>query len=193
MLHRLLLTLCLVPACLQAAPQDYAIVTKLSRISFQFAHQDFMQLFGTVRFAPGRFVFDAEDWSRSRIEAMLPLASLDMGDAEWNQQIRGDRAWSRLFLGPEIQFRSQRLERSDAHQGVLNGELTLGGVTRPIALQLRVNRVARNAITGQPSVDLSASTRIRRSDFGLDAYRSLVGDEVDAQVQMEGAQEVPAP
>lgn len=193
MLHRLLLTLCLVPACLQAAPQDYSIVTKLSRISFQFAHQDFMQLIGTVRFAPGRFVFDAEDWSRSRIEATLPLASLDMGDAEWNQQIRGDRAWSRLFQGPEIQFRSQRLERSDAQQGVLHGELTLGGVTRPVALQLRVNRVARNAITGQPSVGLSASTRIRRSDFGLDAYRSLVGDEVDVQVQMEGAQEVPAP
>ncbi|WP_374658137.1 YceI family protein [Inhella sp.] len=192
MRHCLLFALCLVHASLWAAPQEYAIVTKLSRISFQFAHQDFMQLLGTIRFAPGNFVFDAEDWSRSRIEAVLPLTSLDMGDAEWNQQIRGDRAWSRLFQGPEVEFRSLRLERGEGQQGVLHGELTLGGVKRPVALQLRVNRMARNAITGQPSVGLSASTRIRRSDFGLDAYLSLVGDEVDVQVQLEGAMAAPA-
>ncbi|MBB5205082.1 polyisoprenoid-binding protein YceI [Inhella inkyongensis] len=189
-LRRWMLGLLLGLSCqaLAAEPQRYAIVGKLSRVGFSFAHQDFMQLMGSLRLQPGYFLFDAEDWSRSSIEVTLPLISLDMGDALWNQQIRGDKAWAKLFKGPEIQFRSTALHKTGAQQGVLKGELTLGGVTRPVELQLRLNRIAPNAITGQPSIGLSASARIKRSEFGIDAYLSLVGDEMEVQVQLEGAQ-----
>jgi len=112
---------------------------------------------------------------------------LDMGDVPWNGQIRADDAWTALFSQPAIQFRSTRVERRDDRNGVLYGELTLAGVTRPVALQMKVNKVGMNRVSDKPSVGIIASSTIKRSDFGLDAYMDLVGDEIAVQIWLEAA------
>jgi len=170
-----------------AAPVTYTIVTKLSRVTFHLEHQGFIQLFGTLRIAPGSFSFDADDWSKSEVAVTLPVKSLDMGDAVWNGQIRGDVEWARLFKTDAIAFRSTRLARADANHGTLQGELTLAGVTRPVTLQLQFNRMGRNEVSEHPSVGFTASTTLKRSQFGLDAYSDLVGDDIAVQIQMEAA------
>lgn len=174
-----------------AAPTSYNIVSKLSRVSFTLLHQGFIDLVGTVRLTPGRFVFDPDDWARSSIQVSMPVASIDLGDASWNNQVRGDDAWAKLFMGSrQISFRSTRLEKIDAMQGKLYGDLTLAGVTRPVMLDLRFNKLGLNQVSEKPSVGFSARTVIKRSDFGLDAYLDLVGDEMSIQVQVEGTEGV---
>ncbi|MDT9001848.1 YceI family protein [Paucibacter sp. APW11] len=170
-----------------AAPQTYTIVSKLSRVSFNLEHQGFIQLFGTLRLAPGNFVFDAEDWSQSSVAVKMPIPSLDMGDAVWNQQIRGDSAWKALFSRAEIGFRSTKLEQTGPQQGLLHGELSLAGVTKPVTLQLRFNKLGLNQVSEKPSVGFAATTTIKRSDFGLDAYADLVGDALAVNIQLEAA------
>ncbi|RZI98838.1 MAG: hypothetical protein EOP39_26345, partial [Rubrivivax sp.] len=151
--------------------------------------QGFISLMGTVRMAPGSFIFDAEDWSKSEVKVSMPIASIDLGDATWNNQVRGDSAWARLFKGAgSIDFRSTSMEREQGPQGRLHGELTLAGVTRPIVLQLRFNKLAPNQISKRMSVGFTASTTLKRSDFGLDAYLDLVSDEMAIQIQIEGVQ-----
>ena len=187
--HSLLaVVLALASATVIAAPQRYNIGSKLSRVSFSLDHQGFISLFGTVRVAPGSFIFDANDWDKSAINVSMPIASIDLGDATWNNQVRGDAAWAKLFGSTSISFRSTRLEQLDGVNGRLHGNLTLAGVTRPVVLQLRFNKEAPNRITRQATVGFSASTTIKRSDFGLDAYLDLVGDEMTIQVQIEAAQ-----
>ena len=172
-----------------AAPTSYNIVSKISRVSFSLLHQGFIDLVGTVRLTPGRFVFDPEDWARSSIQVSMPVASIDLGDAKWNNQVRGDDSWGKLFMGPgNISFRSTRLEKGEGMQGRLYGDLTLAGVTRPVVLQLRFNKLGLNEVSEKPSVGFSARTVIKRSDFGLDAYLDLVGDEMSINVQVEGTQ-----
>jgi len=172
-----------------AAPTSYNIVSKISRVSFSLLHQGFIDLVGTVRLTPGRFVFDPEDWSRSSIQVSMPVASIDLGDAQWNNQVRGDDSWAKLFMGAgSISFRSTRLEKGEGMQGRLYGDLTLAGVTRPVVLQLRFNKMGLNEVSEKPSVGFSARTTIKRSDFGLDAYLDLVGDEMAINVQVEGTQ-----
>lgn len=174
-----------------AAPTAYNIVSKISRVSFTLLHQGFIDLVGTVRLTPGRFVFDPDDWARSSIQVSLPVASIDLGDAKWNNQVRGDDSWARLFIGPgSITFRSTRLEKVDGMQGRLYGDLTLAGVTKPVVLQLRFNKLGLNQVSEKPSVGFSARTTIKRSDYGLDAYLDLVSDEMAIQVQIEGTEGV---
>lgn len=170
-----------------SAPATYTIVSKLSRVTFSLEHQGFIQLFGTLRLAPGNFTFDSDDWSKSAIVVSLPVKSLDMGDAVWNNQIREDSEWAKLFGTASIDFRSTRLERTEGNRGVLYGELTLAGVTRPVALQLRFNKMGKNEVSELPSVGFSATGALKRSQFGLDAYSDLVGDEIALTVQVEAA------
>jgi polyisoprenoid-binding protein YceI len=177
----------LVAACglVQAKPIEYTILTKISRVSFNLAHQGFIQLFGTLRVAPGTVTFDSEDWSRSHVDVSLPVSSLDMGDSVWNGQIRGDDEWAPLFKTSAITFHSTRLKRVDATHGTMIGDLTLGGITRPVTLKLRVNKIGKNDVLGTPSVGFTATTTIKRSAFGIKAYEDLVGDAISVQIQIE--------
>ena len=169
----------------QAKPVDYTILTKISRVAFNLEHQGFIQLFGTLRVTQGTLTFDSDDWSKSHVDVSMPVSSLDMGDGPWNGQIRGDDEWAPLFTTTTITFHSTRLKRIDATHGTLTGDLTLAGVTRPVTLKLRVNKIGKNDVLDTPSVGFTATTTIKRSAFGITAYEDLVGDAISVQIQIE--------
>lgn len=170
-----------------SAPVKYTIVTKISRVTFSFDHQGFVQSVGTLQLEPGSFTFDAQDWSKSMVSVSMATKAIDVGDTLWNQQIRGDDAWAKLFKQPSISFRSTRIEKTDDTHGMLYGDLTLAGVTRPVALQLHINRIGINAVSEKPSVGFTATTTLKRSQFSLDAYSDLVNDDIAIQAQVEAA------
>ena len=177
----------LVAACglAQAKPVDYTILTKISRVAFNLEHQGFIQLFGTLRVTQGTLTFDSDDWSKSHVDVSMPVSSLDMGDGPWNGQIRGDDEWAPLFKTTTITFHSTRIKRIDATHGTLTGDLTLAGVTKPVTLKLRVNKIGKNDVLDTPSVGFTATTTIKRSAFGVKAYEDLVGDAISVQIQIE--------
>jgi len=168
-----------------ATPETYTIGSKVSRVTFSLEHQGFIQNFGTLKIAPGSFVFDSDDWSKSSVVVMMPIKSLDMGDALWNEEIRGDDAWDKLFKSKAITFHSKQIQRIDAMHGTLTGDLTLAGVTKSVTLQLKLNKLGANAVSKLPSVGFTATGTIQRSQFGLDAYEDLVGDNMPIQIQLE--------
>jgi polyisoprenoid-binding protein YceI len=189
-LHRAVLAafLTLSLGAASAAPVTYTITSKISKVNFSLAHQGFIPVSGTLKVAPGSFVFDNEDWTKSSVMVSLPVKMLDMGDGLWNQQIRGDKNWKKLFGTRAISFQSTRLERKDETHGLLYGNLTLAGMTQPVVLEMKVNKIGRNEVSEFEAIGISAMTTIKRSDFGLDAYMDLVGDELAVEIQIEAAQ-----
>jgi len=181
-------TLLFMAGVASANPVTYTVVSKISRVSFTIEHQGFIQLFGTLKIAPGTFTFDEMDWSKSQVAVSMPTTTLDMGDAHWNEQIRGDKEWAGLFKSPTITFRSTRLAKMDNAHGTLYGDLTLGGVTRTVELSLQLNKIGVNAVSERPSVGFSATTTIKRSAFGINAYDDLVGDDIKVQIQLEACE-----
>lgn len=169
----------------QATPATYTIGSKLSRVTFSIEHQGFIQNFGTLKIAPGDLVFDSEDWSKSSVSVTMPVKTLDMGDALWNEEIRGDDNWDKLFKSKNISFHSRLIQRIDSSHGTLTGDLTLAGITKPVTLQLRLNKLGANAVSKLPAVGFTATGTIQRSQFGLDAYADLIGDSLSVQIQLE--------
>jgi len=170
-----------------STPMTYTISSKLSRVTFTIEHQGFIELVGTLKVTPGTIAFDNQDWSKSSVMVTMPTKMLDMGDGLWNKQIRDDESWMNLFKPEYISFKSTRIERSDETHGVLYGDLTLAGVTKPVTLQLQVNKIGVNQVSEQPSVGFTATTTVKRSQFGLDAYEDLVGDNLAVKIQLEAS------
>lgn len=92
---------------------------------------------------------------------------------------------------PWIQFRAEDIpERLLREGGEREGLLTLRGITRPVRLQIEA------AACPRPGIDCSvrASGEVRRSEFGMDARRVVLGDKVHLQfsVRLHPGSETPA-
>jgi polyisoprenoid-binding protein YceI len=90
---------------------------------------------------------------------------------------------------PQIEFASRALGETKGQMWLL-GDLTLHGVTRPVRLTLAVQQVAPGP-DGPARFAVSGRGRIRRSDFGLPAMHSLVGDQVELTFQAQFVQTPP--
>lgn len=93
---------------------------------------------------------------------------------------------------PEISFRSTLLERTGPNTARVTGELTLHGVTRPVALDVRFNGgYAGMELDPNARVGFSARGVFNRSDFGMaygippEGSNLGVGDAVEVIIETE--------
>jgi len=81
---------------------------------------------------------------------------------------------------------------------VVDGELTLHGVTRSVPLQLELNGFQASTPFGDTRVGFSARAEIDRRDFGmgfnmpLDGGGVVVGDKVNITLEVEAILQAPA-
>ena len=166
-------------------PVRYAIDPVHTRVLFEIDHAGFSKAIGTVSGSEGSLLFDADDWSSAKLEVTVPMQRLDMGDSGWTASVFAPR-----FLDvrryPQARFVSTRVERREGNRGTICGELTLHGTTRPLCMELVLNKIARYPLPPfRRTAGFSARTSIKRSDFGMKSWRSLVGDEVELRIEAE--------
>ncbi len=171
-------------AAASAAPVTYTFDTVHSRVTFFVNHLGFSNSVGEFKVGDGTFQFDSDDWSKSAVGVAIPVSSLELGDAKWNTHIS-----SPDFLDaaryPEITFKSGRVEKTDATHGKLYGELTIHGVTKPVVLDLRVNKVGEHPMRKTQAAGFTATAAVKRSEFGVAAYVPAVADEVEVRIEIE--------
>ncbi len=134
----------------------------------------------------GYFEFDDGDWSKSKVDVVIDVNSLDMGDAKWNASLR---SWQFLDTKdhPTAHFVSTGVQKIDGHRGVIHGKLTLNGITHPLDLKVTFNREALDPYTFHYTAGFSAKATFKRSEFGMNKYLpDIVGNDVSIDVQVEG-------
>ncbi|MFD0739327.1 YceI family protein [Lysobacter koreensis] len=168
-----------------ADPAGYALDPVHTRVLFAVSHAGFSQALGTVSGSTGTLWFDRDDWRSARLDVRVPLARLDLGDPKWNAAalasnlLDGDRH-------PEARFVSRTVEPVDADQALVCGELTLRAVTRPLCLDVTFNQLKRHPLPPfRRTVGFSASATLSRADYGIDAWKSVIGDEVELRIEAE--------
>lgn len=139
--------------------------------------------FSTVN---GTVVLDRENLARSRVEATIDVASLSSGHRK-----RDVHLWSDEFLDarryPEMRFESTSVQPSGPDKGVINGNLTLRGVTRPVKLAYQILGFGNDPWDGYRA-GLLAVTRINRLEFGVSKFPEPgpIGNEVEITLLVEG-------
>ena len=122
------------------------------------------------------FDFDAAHPDASKVTATIDANSFDQGDPKISTQFAAQ------FLDapnhPNITFVSTRLHRTDATHGVLDGDLTIGGVTKPVALNVTFDGFRPGGGMGPARMGFSANGLVKRADFGIGAKMpaAVMGD-----------------
>ena len=120
------------------------------------------------------------------IEATIQSASVDTGIDD-----RDDHLESATFFHskkhPEIRFASRRIERQgDAY--VAHGDLTMRGVTRPLALPFEITNIVKNDAAGVRQIGFAARGTLNRNDFGVGSdfkhthVKNFLGEEVTLEI-----------
>jgi polyisoprenoid-binding protein YceI len=150
----------------------------------------------------GRFTgFDAEIVTaenplESRFTATVDLTSIDTDNPDRDTHIRSADFFE-VEKYPTMTFQSTGIREAGDHF-VVDGDLTLHGVTRPVALDLEVNGFQAQTPFGDTRTGFSATTEIDRRDFGivfnmpLDGGGVVVGDRIQVFVEVEAILQKPA-
>ena len=128
-------------------------------------------------------VITAEDPLRSSVTATIDLRSVDTSNGQRDDHIRSADFFN-VETHPHMNYRSTGIREEDGEY-VLDGELTLKGVTRRVPLRLEISGFGPDAMGGTRA-GFSASGEINRSDFGI-SYNGPVpggGTIVSEKVQI---------
>lgn len=195
--QRLALVLSLLPwaATLRAGEAEtFAIDPVHTRIVFAIGHAGFSKAIGTISGSTGTLRFDRDDWRDASLDVTVPLARLDLGDAKWNAAALA----SNLLDGkrhPQARFVSNHVEQLDADRATVCGDLSLRGVTRPLCLDVTLNAFKRHPLPPfRRTAGFTATGTLSRRAFGIDAWPSVIGDNVDLRIEAEAvrSRSVPA-
>lgn len=176
-------------ACLPAVagePARYAFDPVHTRVMFAIDHAGFSKAIGTISGSQGSLHFDIEDWSSARLDVVVPMHRLDMGDSGWSASVFAPRFLD-VKRHPQARFvATDGLQRQLANRGRACGQLTLHGVTRPLCLDVVLNKAGRYPLPPfRRTIGFSAAATLKRSDYGMTSWQSLVGDDIELRIEAE--------
>ena len=130
-------------------------------------------------------IVTSEDPLGSSLVATIDLASVDTGNEKRDDHIRS-ATFLEVAKHPTVNYRSTSIRQAD-EGWLIDGELILHGVTRPVPLAVAVNRFGPGPNGGQRAA-FSATAQINRGDFGIDRWTgggAVVSDKVSIGLEIE--------
>jgi polyisoprenoid-binding protein YceI len=149
----------------------WAIDPVHSEVSFTVRHMMVSKVRGRFDTFEGTIVTAASPLD-STVTASVDLSSINTGQEQRDAHIRSadffetDKHTHMTFASTGI--------RVDGGDFLLDGDLTLKGITRPVTFKLDVNGFGPDAYGGT-RVGFSATTEINRSDFGVNFNGPIPG------------------
>ena len=171
------------------AVAKYDIDPAHSNVTFGWNHFGFSNPTARLKTIEGSVLLDRADLTRSSVAVTLPLDGLDTGVAKLDEHLR-----STDFLDaakyPTITFKSTKVEKAGDNGLTIAGELTVHGVTRPVTLNARINKIGLFEMGPYKvqAAGFDATTTIKRSEFGVDKYLPNVSDEIAVRITLDAKQ-----
>lgn len=169
----------------RAQPITFDIDPVHSGIVFFINHLGFSNVIGVAREFSGEFTFDKDAPEASKLQAKVKVSSISTNNAQRDGDIQG-ADWFNATEFPEITFVGTKFTKSGDKQGSITGDLTIAGVTKPVTLGVTFNGQGKNPWDGSLEAGFSATTKLKRSDFGMTANLPMIGDEVTLRIEAEG-------
>ncbi|MDO5032204.1 YceI family protein [Corynebacterium sp.] len=128
-----------------------------------------------------------ENPAESSAEATIKTSSIDTGDTKRDEHVRGDDFFSTEQF-PEMTFKATSFDVDAEGNGTVTGDLTIKGTTKPVTLKVETEGIAEDPF-GNTRLGFEASTKINRTDFGIDFNAPLktggmlVSEEIKIEIE----------
>ncbi|HEX6613746.1 MAG TPA: YceI family protein [Rhodanobacteraceae bacterium] len=167
-----------------AASVHYTLDPAHTQVLFSWDHLGYSHPSGQFDRVEGTLVYDADHPAQSSVRVSIPVGSLHTHVPALDKQLLGP-----MFLDarkyPLITFVSSKVKPEGTNRFRVEGRLTLRGVTRPVALDVTLNKAGKYPMIEAPALGFGASATFGRSAFGVGYGVPMVGDTLRVTITTE--------
>jgi polyisoprenoid-binding protein YceI len=166
----------------------YNIDPAHTRIGFVARHAMVTKVRGSFNEFEGSGTLDADNPANSKIELTIKTASIDTRHPDRDAHLRSNDFFD-MDNYPEIHFVSTSVEKVDADNYKVTGDLTIKGVTRPVTVDFELTGPVKDPY-GNLRIGLDGSAVVNRKDWGvnwnaaLEAGGVLVSEKVNLEFEV---------
>ncbi len=162
----------------------YRLDTAHGKITWSISHLGFSTYYGQFTEVSGDLVLDPAAPAKSSLSVKIGTGSGNGLNDRLNAHLKTPD-----FLDvekfPEATFVSTSVEPTSPTTARVNGTLTLRGVSKPVSFDATFNQAGVNPVDKIYSVGFDGWAVIKRSEFGVNAFLPLLGDEVSLRLEGE--------
>jgi polyisoprenoid-binding protein YceI len=145
-----------------------------TQVLFTVNHFGVSEYTGQFTQPTGSLTLDTANPANSKVEVTFPIAKVSTTVPALDAHLKtADFFDAEKF--PEGKFVSTKVAVK-GHDATITGNLTLKGVTKPVVLQAHL--VGSGAMRGKTNVGFSATTTVKRSEFGITFGVPMLSDDV---------------
>jgi polyisoprenoid-binding protein YceI len=165
---------------------DYVIDTKGAHASIKFRvqHLGYSWLYGRFNEFSGNFSYDEKQPENASVEVTIKTSSVDSNHAERDKHLRSDD-FLNVDKYPEAKFVSTGYSQGKDGNGVLKGNLTLNGVTKPLEIDVEFIGAGKDPWGGY-RVGFEGTTHFAMADFGIVKDLGPKSKDVEMILSVEG-------
>lgn len=173
-------------------PGTYGVDVAHSQVGFVVKHM----MVSKVRGRFGQFegsISIADEPTDSSVEVSVDLASIDTRDAKRDEHLRSADFFT-VEQHPTMTFRSTEVRHDSGSRWIVDGDLTILGVTRPLRLEAEFEGAAKDP-WGGTRIGFSAKGEVNREDYGmtfnaaLETGGVLVGKKATIEIEVEAVKQ----
>lgn len=171
---------------------SYQIDRAHSAVRFKVRHLGIANVRGTFNSFNANLSMEPGDLATLQTRARIDAASVDTDNVQRDEHLRSADFFD-VETHPHIRFESTSISDVNGDSFKLEGDLTIRGITKPVALDAELLGSAVGP-DGSQRIGIEATTTIDRRDFGLtwndltEAGGIIVGHDVEIILEVEAAQ-----
>lgn len=171
------------PFTLQAAQEKWTFDPEHSYVIWKINHLGFSTQTGKF-YANGELIINEQDPKNSKVNATIKMNNIVTGVPELDKHLKSTQFFDSDKY-PVATFVSNKVDVLSKTTANVEGTLTLHGVSKPLTLHVTLNKIAKNPINDKMTMGFTATTDMKRSDYGMNTLLPHLGDEVAIEIDVE--------
>ena len=164
--------------------QTWQIDPNHTSAQFSVRHMGISTVRGAFTKVSGTVQFDPSDPTKASVEATIDASSIDTHVAMRDNDLKSPNYFD-VAKFPTITFKSTSIKSAGAGKLAVTGDLTMHGVTKQVVLEVEGPSAPMTDPRGNTHVGASATTTIKRTDFGVGSANPMVGDDISITIDVE--------
>jgi polyisoprenoid-binding protein YceI len=163
---------------------DYTIDPDHTHVAFKIDHVGFSHVLGVFASVAGTLSFDPAKIESSKLNVTIQAESLNTISAQRDSDIKG-ADWLDTAEFSTITYVGKTFTKTDETHGTITGDLTVRGVSKPVTLNVTLNKAGVHPMSKDEAVGFDATATFKRSDFGIKTYLPYIGDDLTVDISTE--------